>query len=96
MSGNVTFDTEEERVLANDIKRASEDYLEKLDAMRGSMYEMGDVWEDGSYETFMNTFGEAHEKLESFKNDINLQYKDVTKQADDGDETVAKIGKIVG
>ena len=92
---NTTFETGEQRELANRIVTSTKEYLARLDDIKGAMVQMGNFWIDPQYDEFMAVFGEEYRRLSSLQDDLANQSNDVFRAADDGDALIAKAQNII-
>jgi len=92
---NVTFQTGEQRDMAQRMVNATNVYLDKLDEIKTKMTEMGNYWEDAQYDGFMGVFDEEYARLSALQEDLNAQVQTVNVAADDGDQTVQNINNII-
>ena len=92
---NTTFQTGEQRNLADDIVAATKEYLTRLDDIKAAMVQMGNAWIDPQYEAFMSSFDEKYKQLSSLQDDLTSKSNDIFNAADDGDDLIAKAQNII-
>lgn len=91
----VAIKPEAQRALANKMQQTIDYYMDQLDLMKQKMTNMGNFWMDDQYNAFMSTFDDELRKLQSLREDLNAQKREIDRAADEGDAMINSIRRIV-